>query len=111
MFFPTSGAGSGIGRAVSVRLAREGATVAACDLDRAAACETVWLLGGQGSEEVAPGGTHAAFQADVSEAGSVRRLLEQVQVNATGPRPLLKSRRCLHSPGCTWVLVCNRPLP
>ncbi|XP_045861487.1 (3R)-3-hydroxyacyl-CoA dehydrogenase isoform X7 [Meles meles] len=102
-----TGAGSGIGRAVSVRLAREGATVAACDLDRAAACETVWLLGGQGSEKVAPGGTHAAFQADVSEAGAVRRLLEQVQVNATGPRPLLKSRRCLHSPGCTWVLVGN----
>ncbi|XP_045861489.1 (3R)-3-hydroxyacyl-CoA dehydrogenase isoform X9 [Meles meles] len=79
-----TGAGSGIGRAVSVRLAREGATVAACDLDRAAACETVWLLGGQGSEKVAPGGTHAAFQADVSEAGAVRRLLEQVQVGNMG---------------------------
>lgn len=88
MFSFTSGAGSGIGRAVSVRLAREGATVAACDLDRAAACETVCLLGGQGSEEAAPGGAHAAFQADVSEAGAVRCLLEQVQVNATGPRPL-----------------------
>ncbi|XP_034847769.1 (3R)-3-hydroxyacyl-CoA dehydrogenase isoform X2 [Mirounga angustirostris] len=74
-----TGAGGGIGRAVSVRLAREGATVAACDLDKAAACKTVWLLGGQGSEEVAPGGAHAAFQANVSESGSVRRLLEQVQ--------------------------------
>nr|XP_035928241.1 estradiol 17-beta-dehydrogenase 8 isoform X3 [Halichoerus grypus] len=74
-----TGAGGGIGRAVSVRLAREGATVAACDLDKAAACKTVWLLGGQGSEEVAPGGAHAAFQADVSESGAVRRLLEQVQ--------------------------------
>ena len=88
MLSPTSGAGSGIGRAVSVRLAKEGATVAACDLDRAAACETVWLLGGQGSEKVAPGGAHTAFQADVSEAGAVRRLLDQVQVNATRPRPL-----------------------
>ena len=88
MLSPTSGAGSGIGRAVSVRLAKEGATVAACDLDRAAACETVWLLGGQGSEKVAPGGAHTAFQADVSEAGAVRRLLEQVQVNATRPRSL-----------------------
>lgn len=91
MFFPTSGAGSGIGRAVSVRLAREGATVAACDLDRAAACETVWLLGGQGSEEVAPGGTHAAFQADVSEAGSVRRLLEQVQACFSRPPSVVVS--------------------
>ncbi|XP_004770647.2 (3R)-3-hydroxyacyl-CoA dehydrogenase isoform X3 [Mustela putorius furo] len=86
-----TGAGSGIGRAVSVRLAREGATVAACDLDRAAACETVWLLGGQGSEEVAPGGTHAAFQADVSEAGSVRRLLEQVQACFSRPPSVVVS--------------------
>ncbi|XP_032196585.1 estradiol 17-beta-dehydrogenase 8 isoform X3 [Mustela erminea] len=86
-----TGAGSGIGRAVSVRLAREGATVAACDLDRAAACETVWLLGGQGSEEVAPGDTHAAFQADVSEAGSVRRLLEQVQACFSRPPSVVVS--------------------
>ncbi|XP_047588862.1 (3R)-3-hydroxyacyl-CoA dehydrogenase isoform X3 [Lutra lutra] len=86
-----TGAGSGIGRAVSVRLAREGATVAACDLDRAAACETVWLLGGQGSEEVAPGVTHAAFQADVSEAGSVRRLLEQVQACFSRPPSVVVS--------------------
>ncbi|XP_049746003.1 (3R)-3-hydroxyacyl-CoA dehydrogenase isoform X2 [Elephas maximus indicus] len=35
-----TGAGSGIGRAISVRLAREGAAVAACDLDGAAAQET-----------------------------------------------------------------------
>ncbi|XP_045861481.1 (3R)-3-hydroxyacyl-CoA dehydrogenase isoform X2 [Meles meles] len=86
-----TGAGSGIGRAVSVRLAREGATVAACDLDRAAACETVWLLGGQGSEKVAPGGTHAAFQADVSEAGAVRRLLEQVQACFSRPPSVVVS--------------------
>ncbi|XP_030620409.1 estradiol 17-beta-dehydrogenase 8 isoform X4 [Delphinapterus leucas] len=76
----SQGAGSGIGRAVGVRLAAEGATVAACDLDGAAARETVRLLGGPGSHEGAPRGAHAAFQADVSEAGAVRRLLDQVQV-------------------------------
>ncbi|XP_059877321.1 (3R)-3-hydroxyacyl-CoA dehydrogenase isoform X2 [Delphinus delphis] len=75
-----TGAGSGIGRAVGVRLAAEGATVAACDLDGAAARETVRLLGGPGSHEGAPRGAHAAFQADVSEAGAVRRLVDQVQV-------------------------------
>ena len=32
-------------------------------------------------------GVHAAFQADVSEAGAARRLLEQVQVKARRPRP------------------------
>ncbi|XP_035307869.1 estradiol 17-beta-dehydrogenase 8 isoform X2 [Cricetulus griseus] len=35
-----TGAGSGIGRAISVRLAQEGAAVAACDLDGAAAQDT-----------------------------------------------------------------------
>ncbi|XP_077017585.1 (3R)-3-hydroxyacyl-CoA dehydrogenase isoform X2 [Tamandua tetradactyla] len=74
-----TGAGSGIGRAVSVRLAGEGATVAACDLDGATARKTVRLLGGRGSEEGAPSGAHTAFQADVSDAGAVGRLLEQVQ--------------------------------
>ncbi|CAO2608937.1 (3R)-3-hydroxyacyl-CoA dehydrogenase [Lemmus lemmus] len=61
-----TGAGSGIGRAISVRLAKEGAAVAACDLDEAAAQDTVRLLGGSESEAGAPRGKHAAFQADVS---------------------------------------------
>ncbi|XP_029799432.1 estradiol 17-beta-dehydrogenase 8 isoform X1 [Suricata suricatta] len=86
-----TGAGSGIGRAVSVRLAREGAAVAACDLDGAAASETVRLLGGRGSEEVAPCGAHAAFQADVSESGAVRRLLEQVQACFSRPPSVVVS--------------------
>lgn len=87
MSSPVPGAGGGIGRAVSVRLAAEGAAVAACDLDGAAARETVQLLGGPGSKEGAPRGAHAAFQADVSAAGAARRLLEQVQVKARRPRP------------------------
>ncbi|XP_035879811.1 estradiol 17-beta-dehydrogenase 8 isoform X1 [Phyllostomus discolor] len=82
-----TGAGSGIGRAVSVRLAQEGAAVAACDLDGAAARETVQLLGGPGSEKRA----HAAFQTDVSEAGSARRLLEQVQACFTRPPSVVVS--------------------
>ncbi|XP_070275543.1 (3R)-3-hydroxyacyl-CoA dehydrogenase isoform X1 [Myotis yumanensis] len=86
-----TGAGSGIGRAVSVRLAREGAAVAACDLDGAAARETVRLLGGPGSEEGAPRGAHAAFQADVSEAGAARRLLEQVQACFSRPPSVVVS--------------------
>ncbi|GAB1300913.1 (3R)-3-hydroxyacyl-CoA dehydrogenase [Apodemus speciosus] len=70
-----TGAGSGIGRAISVRLAAEGAAVAACDLDGAAARDTVRLLGSPGSED----GKHAAFQADVSQGPAAKRLLEQVQ--------------------------------
>ncbi|XP_003789130.1 estradiol 17-beta-dehydrogenase 8 [Otolemur garnettii] len=86
-----TGAGSGIGRAVSLRLAREGAAVAACDLDGAAAQETVRLLGGPGSKEGAPGGNHAAFQADVSEAGTPRRLLKQVQACFSRPPSVVVS--------------------
>ncbi|XP_004267797.1 (3R)-3-hydroxyacyl-CoA dehydrogenase isoform X1 [Orcinus orca] len=86
-----TGAGSGIGRAVGVRLAAEGATVAACDLDGEAARETVRLLGGPGSHEGAPRGAHAAFQADVSEAGAVRRLLDQVQACFSRPPSVVVS--------------------
>nr|XP_004479856.1 (3R)-3-hydroxyacyl-CoA dehydrogenase isoform X1 [Dasypus novemcinctus] len=91
VFSPIPGAGGGIGRAVSVRLAREGAAVAACDLDGAAARETVQLLGSRGSEDGAPRGAHAAFQADVSEAGAVRRLLEQVQACFSRPPSVVVS--------------------
>ncbi|XP_058410623.1 (3R)-3-hydroxyacyl-CoA dehydrogenase isoform X3 [Diceros bicornis minor] len=86
-----TGAGSGIGRAVSVRLAGEGATVAACDLDGAAARETVQLLGRRGGEEGAPRRAHAAFQADVSEARAARRLLEQVQDSFSRPPSVVVS--------------------
>lgn len=100
---PISGAGSGIGRAISVRLAKEGAVVAACDLDRAAAQDTVQLLGGSGSEAGAPRGKHAAFQADVSQAPAARRLLEQVQVNQS-PRPTALGR-------ALYGLWCQPPPP
>ncbi|XP_036094591.1 estradiol 17-beta-dehydrogenase 8 isoform X2 [Rousettus aegyptiacus] len=86
-----TGAGSGIGRAVSMRLAREGAAVAVCDLDGAAARETVRLLGGPGSEKGASREAHAAFPADVSEAGTARRLLEQVQACFSRPPSVIVS--------------------
>ncbi|XP_045148222.1 (3R)-3-hydroxyacyl-CoA dehydrogenase [Echinops telfairi] len=89
--FPLAGAGSGIGRAVSVRLAREGATVAACDLDAAAAQETVRLLRGPGSAERAALGAHAAFQTDVSETGAAKHLLEQVQASFSRPPSVVVS--------------------
>lgn len=94
-----------------MRLAQEGAAVAACDLDGAAARETVRLLGGPGSEKGAPRGAHAAFQTDVSEAQAARHLLEQVQVNGSylGPfKALALPPPPLALPG---FLVCNLPLP
>ncbi|MDG2160861.1 MAG: SDR family NAD(P)-dependent oxidoreductase, partial [Acidimicrobiales bacterium] len=43
-----TGAGSGLGRAMAIRFAEEGATVAAQDLRWEAADETVHLLDGDG---------------------------------------------------------------
>lgn len=102
---PISGAGSGLGRAISVRLAAEGAAVAACDLDGAAAQDTVRLLGSPGSEDGAPRGKHAAFQADVSQGPAARRLLEQVQVNRAPPRVAPHTPL----PGPLWSLVLASP--
>ncbi|XP_058028312.1 (3R)-3-hydroxyacyl-CoA dehydrogenase isoform X3 [Ahaetulla prasina] len=65
-----TGAGSGIGRAVSLRLAREGATVAAADVDEAAAGETLRAL---------PPGDHQAARVDVGCAESVEELLRGLQ--------------------------------
>lgn len=56
-----TGAGSGIGRAIAVLFAREGARVLAADINAAAADETAELSGG----------TVIAAEADVSDEGVV----------------------------------------
>lgn len=85
--------------------------MAACDLDGAAARETVRLLRGRGSEEGVPRGAHASFQVDVSEAGATRRLLEQVQVNARDLAPFKALTLPLLSLAFRGILVCNLLLP
>jgi len=62
-----TGGGSGIGKAICVRLAAEGAKVAVLDVDGEAAKQTADLIGG------------VAVQADVSESASVERALEQAE--------------------------------
>lgn len=59
-----TGAGSGMGRAIATRFAREGATVAALDLDLGAAQATVDTI-------TAAGGSAHAVQVDVSNGPSV----------------------------------------
>jgi NAD(P)-dependent dehydrogenase (short-subunit alcohol dehydrogenase family) len=67
-----TGAGSGIGRSISVLFAREGARVAAVDRDRRRAEETRRAI-------EAEGGVALALTAEVSSGDSVERLLEEIR--------------------------------
>jgi 2-keto-3-deoxy-L-fuconate dehydrogenase len=65
-----TGAGSGIGRAMALLFAREGARVLATDIDGGAARETV-------DEINSNGGTSISATVDVVEPGQVRGMIEQ----------------------------------
>ena len=66
-----TGAGSGIGRAAARIFAREGAKVAAADVNQASAEETVGLI-------LAAGGEAFGLQADVSKAAEVEAMVATV---------------------------------
>ncbi|MCL4295437.1 MAG: SDR family oxidoreductase [Anaerolineae bacterium] len=66
------GGGSGIGRAIAVRFAAEGAQVAVADLVPQAGQETVRLV-------AAGGGTASFFAVDVTRREQIRTVLEQVE--------------------------------
>ena len=66
-----TGAGSGIGRATALRLAAEGATVAAIDLDGDQATGTADAITGEG-------GKAYAHQADVSDRGQVDAIFDSL---------------------------------
>jgi NAD(P)-dependent dehydrogenase (short-subunit alcohol dehydrogenase family) len=65
-------AGSGMGRAASVRLASEGATVVVADIDAAAGRGTVDLI-------ERAGGASEAFTADVSDMTQLKALFDHVE--------------------------------
>jgi NAD(P)-dependent dehydrogenase (short-subunit alcohol dehydrogenase family) len=67
-----TGAGSGIGRALSHELASRGAIVAVCDLNEVAAKDTADGLPRQRDQ------AHQAFSVDVSDEASVHRLVDEV---------------------------------
>ena len=69
-----TGAGSGIGRAVSLRLAEEGASVYLADINEAGMAETAALL----PENC----THHEFLLDVGDASACREVVDQVVTSA-----------------------------
>jgi len=68
-----TGGSRGIGRAIALRLAREGAAVAVNYLGRAAEAETA------ASQIIDAGGRALAVGADVGDAGAVRAMVERVE--------------------------------
>src|SRR5262249_5149822 len=76
-----TGGGSGIGRGISLRLARSGIPVAVLDVDRAGAEQT--------REQIAAaGGRAAVVSADVADPAAVRRGVEEARA-ALGPAHIL----------------------
>jgi 2-hydroxycyclohexanecarboxyl-CoA dehydrogenase len=71
-----TGAGSGIGRAIATRLARDGHAVAVMDLNPEAAETVAGEISGQGSTSVAYGGVDVSDRAQVDAA--VRRVESQM---------------------------------
>jgi 2-hydroxycyclohexanecarboxyl-CoA dehydrogenase len=69
-----TGAGSGIGRACAVKLAKDGAAVAVWDLNGEAAAETVRLIEGEG-------GKAKAYVGDASDRGVIARLLSEIRAD------------------------------
>jgi len=67
-----TGGGSGIGRACSIQLARDGAAVAVWDLNGESAAQTVRMI-------EAEGGRAAAYTGDASEPGQIHHVLERVR--------------------------------
>ena len=66
-----TGAGQGIGRATAIKFAKEGAKVAACDINVAAAEETAKLITDAGGESV-------HFRIDVTDKATIARMVEGV---------------------------------
>jgi 2-hydroxycyclohexanecarboxyl-CoA dehydrogenase len=75
-----TGGGKGIGRAVSVQLARDGAAVAVWDLDGRAAEETVALIGKEGNHAIACVGDAASKSGIGASLARTRTSLGQVTI-------------------------------
>lgn len=101
-----TGAGSGMGRAMALTFAKEGAIVAVADINLSAASETVRLIQEENRRNAflirADERNAYSFGVDVSSSQSVKQLVRTVAdrtgridivVNCAGlPKPLLRSK-------------------
>jgi NAD(P)-dependent dehydrogenase (short-subunit alcohol dehydrogenase family) len=86
-----TGAGHGIGAATAARLARDGATVAVCDINESAAEQTAArIAAGQGKAQ--------AFVADVADREAVPRLVARIEASL-GPIDILENNAGRLVPG------------
>jgi len=67
-----TGAGRGIGQATAMKFAKEGATVAVCDIDERSAIDTARMVEG------ATGGRAMPFRVDVTDKLSIQHMVEAV---------------------------------
>ncbi|XP_072331344.1 (3R)-3-hydroxyacyl-CoA dehydrogenase isoform X1 [Scyliorhinus torazame] len=73
-----TGGGSGIGRAVCQRFAKDGASVAVVDIDEGAATETLRSLSSDQQQ-------HSVFITDVTSSKSVHKLVADIQMQFSRP--------------------------
>src|SRR5580765_773651 len=66
-----TGGGQGIGRATSIKFAKEGAKVAVCDINMTSVAETLAQVRNLGGEAL-------GFQVDVTDKASIARMVEGV---------------------------------
>ena len=88
--FVVTGAGSGIGREISLRFAAEGARIAAVDLRPETAAETVGLLAGKG---------HFSGSVDVANGSSVVEMFGRVDAHFGRVDGLVNNAGVDHVPG------------
>jgi NAD(P)-dependent dehydrogenase (short-subunit alcohol dehydrogenase family) len=96
-----TGGGSGIGRALALALAREGARVVVADVDEVDAAETVRLATAAGAEAL-------AVRTDVADRRQVEALADRV-FDRFGATPPVQQRGCrrhggLSPGGLAWVV-------
>ena len=101
-----TGAGRGIGRAMAVRLAQEGAHVVAADIDRRLAEETAAQVTGLGRKSL-------ALQADVARRADIEQMVHRsvesmgridILMNNAG---VLRIQEVLDITEADWDFVCN----